>query len=76
MILDDGVFVADYVFMAKAFKYIYLLFDGPDMLFADVYFLHGDEDPVVEVDAFVDLAIGSFSNLFDKLVAFDGLGFR
>lgn len=73
MVLDDGIFVANYIFMVEAFEYVDLFFDGSDMLFADVYFLHGDEDPVVEVDTFKDLSIGSFADFLNQLVALDCL---
>lgn len=65
MVLYNGILIANNVFMVETFEDVDLFFDGSDVFFADMYFLHGDEDPVVEVDAFVDFAVGSFSDFFN-----------
>lgn len=76
MILDDGVLVPDNVLMVETLEDVDLLFDGPDVLLADVYFLHGHEDAVVEVDSLVDLSVGTFPDFFNQLVTLNRLGFR
>lgn len=75
MVFYYGVFVAYDVFMVETFEYIDFFLYCFDELFADGHFFHRYKDAVVEVDAFVDFAIGSLAYLFDDLIALNGLVF-
>jgi hypothetical protein len=58
--------------MVETFQDIDLLFDGPDVLFANRNLFHCDETTVIEVNAFVNFAVCTFSYLLNKLIALDG----
>jgi hypothetical protein len=76
MIFYDGILVPYDIFMVEIFENINLFFDSPDVLLANGYFLHSHQYSVVEVDAFIYLSVGSFTDFLDQLVALDSFVFR
>lgn len=76
VIFDDSVLILDDVLVIEIFQDCDLFLDGADVLLADVYFLHGNKNSIVEVDSFVNFPIGSLPNLLDQLIALDDFALR
>ena len=65
MIFYDSILVAYNIFVVETFEDMNFFFDGSNILFTDGYFLHCNENAVIEVDTLIDFTIGSFSYLLD-----------
>lgn len=75
MVFHYCILIAYYVFMIETFEYVDFFFDRFNELLTYGYLFHRDKAAVVEVDALIYFAICSLANLFDKLVALNGLVF-
>lgn len=68
MVFDDSIKILDDVFMVEVLYEIYFLFNRLDFLLANRHFFHGHEHAIIEIDAFINQPICTFSNGLNDLI--------